>query len=78
MADQSVAFLNSLRKGGAPEADLLREAVRQRVHELMDEEVPALVGAERYERSEERATQRTGVRHRQWNTRVGTIELAIP
>ena len=47
-------------------------------HELMDEKVPALVGAERYERSEERATQRTGVRHRQWNTRVGTIELAIP
>ena len=37
MADQSVAFLNSLRKGGDPEADLLREAVRQRVHELMDE-----------------------------------------
>ena len=56
MASQSVAFLNCPRKGGDPEADLLREAVRQRVHELMDEEVPALVGAERYERSEERLT----------------------
>ena len=55
MADQSVAFLNSLRKGGDPETDLLREAVRHCVHELMDEEAPALVGAERYERSAERA-----------------------
>ena len=78
MAEQSVAFLNSLRKGGETETDFLREAVRHFVHELMDEEVTALVGAERYERSEERATQRNGVRHRQWDTRVGTVDLAIP
>lgn len=78
MAEQSVAFSSSLRKGGETETDFLREAVRHFVHELMDEEVTALVGAERYERSEERATQRNGVRHRQWDTRVGTVDLAIP
>ncbi|MHB1134087.1 MAG: hypothetical protein ACYC4L_17095 [Chloroflexota bacterium] len=44
MAEQSVAFLNSLRKGGETETDFLREAVRHFVHELMDEEVTALVG----------------------------------
>jgi transposase-like protein len=78
VAEQSVAFSSSLRKGGDAETDFLREAVRQFVHELMDEEVTALVGAERYERSEERVTQRNGVRHRQWDTRVGTVDLAIP
>jgi transposase-like protein len=78
MTEQGVTFLNSLRKGGDTETDFLREAVRQFVQELMDEEVTALSGAEPYERSEERATQRNGVRHRQWDTRVGTVDLAIP
>jgi len=60
------------------EFDFLREAVRQFVHELMEEEVTALIGAGRYERTEERSTHRNGVRHRQWDTRVGTVDLAIP
>lgn len=38
----------------------------------------ALIGAERYERTEERTNQRNGARHRPWDTRVGTIDLAIP
>ena len=78
MAEQSVTFLDSLRKDADSETDFLRTAVRHIVHELMDEEVKALVGADRYERSEERLTQRNGVRHRQWDTRVGTVDLAIP
>ena len=44
----------------------------------MEEEVTSLIGAERYERTEERTNQRNGVRHRLWDTRVGTIDLAIP
>lgn len=65
-------------KAREAEVDFLRDAVRRFVHELMEEEVTAVVGAGRYERSEERTTQRNGVRHRQWDTRVGTLDLAIP
>lgn len=73
-----MAFLEAMRKGGEGEVDFLREAVRYFVHELMEGEVTALIGAERYERSEGRTTQRNGVRHRDWDTRVGSIDLAIP
>jgi len=41
-------------------------------------EVSAQIGAGRYERTDERATQRNGYRTRPWDTRVGTLELAIP
>jgi transposase-like protein len=36
------------------------------------------IGAERYERSEERATHRNGYRERNWETRVGDVALRIP
>ena len=72
-------LLERLRKGDEPgESDWLRGAVRHLVHELMDAEVSAQIGAGRYERSEERNTQRNGYRTRPWDTRVGTLELAIP
>jgi len=45
---------------------------------LMETEVTALVGAERHERSEDRTAYRNGSRARTWDTRLGTIELAIP
>jgi transposase-like protein len=44
----------------------------------MEAEVSAQIGAERYERNEERVAQRNGHRIRPWDTRVGTIDLAIP
>jgi transposase-like protein len=59
-------------------ADLLREGVSLLYRELMEAEVAGVVGAERYERSDERVTIRNGYRPRQLNTRVGSIELAIP
>ena len=73
-----MSLLDVLRKGELPDGDFLREAVRHFVHGLMEAEVTALVGAERYERSEERSAQRNGHRARRWGTRVGTLELAIP
>ena len=36
------------------------------------------VGAERYERALTRTGQRNGYREREWDTRVGTIELQVP
>jgi len=73
-----MAAVDVVCKAREAEFDFLREAVRRFVHELMEEEVTAVVGAGRYERSDERITQRNGVRHRQWDTRVGTLDLAIP
>ena len=68
----------SVRKGEEPGGDWLRDVVHQVVQELMEAEVSAQVGAERYERTDERVTQRNGYRRRPWDTRVGTLELAIP
>ena len=45
---------------------------------LMESEVAGLIGAERHERTGERTAYRNGSRTRTWDTRVGTIELAIP
>jgi len=60
-------------------ADVIREAVRFMVAELMEAEVAAIVGAELGERApERRSTQRNGYRERGWDTRVGEIELQIP
>jgi putative transposase len=78
MADEKMALLDVLRKGEEPGADFLRESLRWLAHELMEAEVSAQIGAERYERSEERSTQRNGHRIRPWDTRVGTIDLQIP
>jgi len=60
------------------DGDILREGVRVLAQALMDTEVTALVGAERHERSEDRTGYRNGSRLRSWDTRVGTIDLAIP
>jgi putative transposase len=59
-------------------ADVLREAVRLMLIEIMEGEVAELAGGERYERSAERLAQRNGYRQRQWDTRLGSLELAIP
>jgi transposase-like protein len=68
----------SVRKGEEPGGDWLRAVVERVAQELMEAEVSAHIGAGRYERAEGRMTQRNGYRHRPWDTRVGTLELAIP
>jgi transposase-like protein len=60
------------------DGDVLREGVRVLAQALMETEVTTLVGAERHERSDERTAYRNGTRTRTWDTRVGTIDLAIP
>lgn len=78
MTEPSMAAVERLRKGEEPGSDWLREAVRAMVQELMEAEVRAQIGAGRYERTEERTTQRNGYRLRPWDTRLGSMELAIP
>ena len=59
-------------------ADVLRESVQWLARQLMEVEVCELIGAERGERTEDRATHRNGYRPRRWDTRAGEIELQIP
>jgi putative transposase len=74
-----MGLLDAVRKGEEPNsADWLREVVHRLVQELMAAEVSAQIGADRYERSEERTAQRNGYRRRPWDTRLGTLELSIP
>jgi transposase-like protein len=62
----------------AASPDLLREIVTTFVAQLMNAEAEALCGAGYGERSEDRTNSRNGYRAREWDTRAGTIELAIP
>jgi transposase-like protein len=70
------AFVGKLL--AADEPDVLREGVRVLAQAVMETEVTAQVGAEAYERTGERTAYRNGYRTRSWDTRVGTLELAIP
>lgn len=78
MADQKMALLDVLRKGEEPEGDVLVQGVRWLLQELMEAEVSAQIGAGHYEHTNERTTQRNGYRARPWDTRLGTLDLAIP
>src|SRR5215204_3646901 len=60
------------------DGDVLREGIRVLSQALMEAEVAASIGAERHERTGDRTAYRNGSRTRTWDTRVGTIELAIP
>jgi transposase-like protein len=75
----SMALAELLRKAEAePDLDTLREGVRVLTQALMELEVAQHLGAERYQRSPERQGERNGYRDRQWDTRVGTLELRVP
>src|ERR671939_1382404 len=79
MADElRMALAEVLRRAGVQEADFLREGVRVLAQELMELELAEHVGAERHERTPERSGYRNGYRERQWDTRVGSIELQVP
>jgi putative transposase len=58
--------------------DLLRAMVKDFAEALMGAEVDALCGASYGERSPERINRRNGYRDRDWDTRVGSVELAVP
>jgi len=78
MTEDTMTVADVLHKRGELPEDLLRNAVQLFVRELMEAEVKTQVGAERFERTADRVTQRNGYRSRPWDTRVGTLELQIP
>ena len=79
MIDNNMDALAWLRKQlDGDENDLVREMVAEFAQRLMAAEVDAVVGAGWGEHSTERVNHRNGYRQRPWDTRVGTIDLAIP
>jgi transposase-like protein len=57
---------------------VLRQAVVWLAQELMEAEVSQRAGAGYGERHPDRTARRNGYQERAWDTRVGSIELAIP
>ena len=76
--DQSVLseLLDAFRTGEG--LDLVREAVTLVAQELIESELSAHIGADRYERTESRTSERNGHRARVLSTKAGDVELAIP
>src|SRR5919202_1308401 len=79
MADElRMALTELLRKAEAGDAEFLKEGGRALAQALRELEFTQQGGAERYDRALTRTGQRTGYREREWDTRVGTIELQVP
>ena len=58
--------------------DLMRELLQTMINALLSADADAVCGAEWGRRSEERINHRNGYRHRPLDTRVGTIDVAVP
>ena len=70
------ALLDAFRAGDG--VNLIRDAVRMVMQELIEAEASEVIGAARYERTDARVTERNGHRARLLATQAGDIELAIP
>ncbi len=62
----------------AASPDLLRSMLSTFVQALMGAEADTICGAGYGERSDERVNSRNGYRHRDFGTRAGTVDVAIP
>src|SRR5919108_5081480 len=77
--DLRMALLELLRKAELErDADFLRDGMRVLGEALMELELAQHVGAARHARTAARTGHRNGYRARDWDTRVGTIELKVP
>jgi putative transposase len=77
-AKQSDASALAPLLDGSTAGELIPELVRHGLQQLIELEVAAVLGADRYERSEERLGHRNGYRPRLLTTQVGDIDLRIP
>jgi transposase-like protein len=63
-------------QGASP--DLLRQMIASFANAMMSAQADQVCGAGYGERSDERVNRRNGYRAREWDTRAGTVELAVP
>jgi putative transposase len=69
-------LLDAIRAGG--DIDVVRSAVAYVLQALIEAEASEHIGAERFERSDKRITQRNGNRERLVSTKAGDVTLKIP
>jgi putative transposase len=69
-------FLHEHLASASP--DLLRSMLTTFVNTLMSAEADAICGAPYGTSSPERSNVRSGYRHREFDTRTGTLDVAIP
>lgn len=69
-------FLNEQLSQASP--DLMRDLLTTFVNALLSAQADAVCGAGFGERSPERVNSRNGYRHRDLDTRVGTLDVAVP
>jgi transposase-like protein len=72
------AWLGKYLEGDDADTDLPRAMLAAFAEALMSAEASMQCGAGYKERCEERENSRNGYRRRPWDTRVGTIDLAVP
>ena len=70
--------VENLLSGQEGVTDLFREMLREMAQLVMTEEVSLHLGAESYERSEERRGRRNGTKPRTLKTRMGELSLRVP
>lgn len=79
MTDATMALMEYLSKFGLQiDSDFVREGLRVLIQSVIETEVRQQIGAQPYERTRERVTQRNGYRERPYETRVGELTLRVP
>ena len=78
MTPASMPLDDLLCQLGDADSDRLKMILERTVQALIEAEVAAVIKAGRHERVEERVAYRNGHRPRNWDTRVGRVELEIP
>jgi transposase-like protein len=74
----AAGWLRNYLEGEHGDVDLLRVMLQEFAQALMSAEASMLCQAAYGERSDERVNSRNGYRGRRWDTRAGTIDLAVP
>lgn len=69
-------LLAAIQAGG--DIDVVRQGVELMLQALIDAEATARIGADRFERTSSRTTQRNGTRDRLLATKAGDVDLKIP
>jgi len=73
--DMFEELFNTIREA---DQDLVQDLLKTVLERLMSAEADSLCGAGYGERSQERMNRRNGYRLRPWDSRVGSIDLAVP
>ena len=69
-------YLDDLLAQASP--DLMRQMLQGFINQILSAQADTVCGAEYGVASTERVNQRNGYRHRDLDTRVGTIDVAVP